>query len=80
MENEIKAVEVKQELTPEQIYTKRVLHMTNRQLARELDKQTRKTAKNSKKTDAAWATVLSIVFKSTASSGLGGKLSSALRG
>lgn len=80
MENETKAVEVKQELTPEQIYTKRVLHMTNRQLARELDKQTRKTAKNSKKTDVAWATVLSIVFKSTASSGLGGKLSSALRG
>lgn len=80
MENEIKAVEVKQELTPEQIYAKRVPLMTNRQLARELDKQTRKTAKNSKKTDAAWATVLSIVFKSTASSGLGGKLSSALRG
>jgi len=70
----------KTELTPEQIYARRVTNMSNRQLARELHKQVRKTSKSAKKTDVSWASVLSIVFESTETSGLGGRLPSALRG
>ena len=70
----------KTELTPEQIYTKRVINMSNCQLARELRKQIQKTSKSAKKTDVSWASVLSIVFESTETSGLGGRLPSALRG
>jgi len=80
MENETKPVEVKQELTPSEKLIRRVPLMTNTQLARELRKQVAKTSKGAKKTDVSWAVALSIVFESTQTSGLGGRLSSALRG
>jgi len=71
---------IKPELTPDQKYSLRVENMTNSQLATELRKQRRKTKGHSPRTKEAHAILLDIVFRSTASSGLGGKLSSALRG
>jgi hypothetical protein len=75
MSEQVTAI-VKSELIPDQKYSLRVDRMTNSQLATELRKQRRKMHGPA----LAFAILLDIVFRSTASSGLGGKLAAALRG
>lgn len=70
------AVPVKGPMDPVEIYRRNVRTMSNRQMSNHL----RRRARNKQSgMDGAWATILSVVFDNTKSTGVGGKLMPYLR-
>lgn len=67
---------VKKELTSEQIISRNVRKMSNKQMGRRLNRLARQ---KTSMIDGLWSDVLTTVFQNTESSGLGGKLAPFLR-
>jgi hypothetical protein len=63
-------------LEPIEIYRRNIHTMSNRQLSAHLR---RKTRQRTSMMDQTWATILSVVFDNTQSSGVGGKMAPYLR-